>query len=512
MLMFDGHRWNKNYLVDVLHVPKLKYNLFSVGAALDKGFKMQSTRTTCELTKNENTVAVGVRRGKLFSMKFKVIYPGEMKSANKESQANVASTGMIRDWHERLVHQNLQHVKEILGRFHIRVKSEEDMFCEACAMGKMHRLPFPNSESSANAIGELIHADLCGPMETRSIGGSRYYLLLKDDYSHFRVVYFIENKAQTTRCIENFIKKAEKQCPNGVRTLRTDNGLEFVNHEMRELTHQYRIRHQRTVVYTPEQNGSAERDNRTLMEASRTLLNARKFEPRFWAEAVNTVVSVLNLTGTSSVKRTTPHELWVQKEPRIKDLRIFGEEVFTHIPKQKRQKLDAKAKRGFFVGYDGDRKGYRIWYPEDDTIQTVRDVVFTGGTHQTPKKEQEDNELLIEEMPNPSEEDNGDSEQMRNNGENQPEEQIEQNPNEIVNDEPEDAPIGRYHLNDHPAGTTITLILMRYFWQRARNQSHLRRPSETRTPTIGRGPWRRNLSRYSKTKCENSQNYLKIKR
>jgi hypothetical protein len=248
------------------------------------------------------------------------------------------------------------------------------------------------------------------------------------------------------------------------------------------------------------------------MEAARTLLNARKFEPRFWAEAVNTVVSVLNLTGTSSVKRTTPHELWVQKEPRIKDLRIFGEEVFTHIPKQKRQKLDAKAKRGFFVGYDGDRKGYRIWYPEDDTIQTVRDVVFTGGTHQTPKKEQEDNKLLIEETLNPSEEDNGDSEQMRNNGENQPEEQIEQNPNEIVNDEPEDAPIGRYHLNDHPAGTTITLILMRYFWQRARNQSHLRRPSETRTPTIGRGPWRRNLSRYSKTKCENSQNYLKIKR
>jgi transposase InsO family protein len=119
-------------------------------------------------------------------------------------------------------------------------------------------------------------------------------------------------------------------------TLRTDNGLEFVNHEMRELTHQYGIRHQRTVVYTPEQNGSAERDNRTLMEAARTLLNARKFEPRFWAEAVNTVVSVLNLTGTSSVKRITPHELWVQKEPRIKDLRIFGEEVFTHIPKQKR--------------------------------------------------------------------------------------------------------------------------------------------------------------------------------
>jgi hypothetical protein len=215
--------------------------------------------------------------------------------------------------------------------------------------------------------------------------------------------------------------------------------LEFVNREMRELTHQYGIRHQRTVSYTPEQNGSAERDSRTLMEAARTLLNASKFEPRFWAEAVNTVVRVLNLKGTSSVKGTIPHELWIQKEPRINDLRIFGEEVFIHIPKQKRLKLDAKAKRGFFVCYDDDRKGYRIWYPEDDTIQTARDVVFTGRAHQTPKKEHEDNELLIEKMPNPSEEDNGDSEQMRNNGEDQPEEQIEQNPIEIVNDEPEDA-------------------------------------------------------------------------
>jgi hypothetical protein len=176
------------------------------------------------------------------------------------------------------------------------------------------------------------------------------------------------------------------------------------------------------------------------MEAARTLLNARKFEPRFWVVAVNTVVRVLNLKGTSSVKGTTPHELWIQKEPRINNLRIFGEEVFI-IPKQKRQKLDAKAKRGFCVCYDGDRKGYRIWYPEDDTIQTVRDVVFTGRAHQTPKKEQEDNELLIEKIPNPSEEDNGDSEQMRNNGENQPEKQIEQNPIEIVNDERENTPI-----------------------------------------------------------------------
>lgn len=140
----------------------------------------------------------------------------------------------------------------------------------------MHRLPFPDSKSRTHAIDELIHVDLCGPMETRSIGESRYYLLLKGDYSYFQTVYFIENKA---RCVENFIKRTEKQCPRGVKILRTDNGLEFVNREMQKLTHQHGIRHQRTVAYISGQNDSAERDC-TLMETARAILNGRRFEPR----------------------------------------------------------------------------------------------------------------------------------------------------------------------------------------------------------------------------------------
>ncbi|KMQ90225.1 retrovirus-related pol polyprotein from transposon tnt 1-94 [Lasius niger] len=116
-------------------------------------------------------------------------------------------------------------------------------------MGKLHRLPFPHDTSKTRSIGEIVHADLCGPMPTKSFGGSKYYLLLKDDYSHYREVCFIESKTETTDCVEKFLKKAEKQCPKGVRVLRTDNGLEFVNSEMKELTSRLGIRHQRTVAY-----------------------------------------------------------------------------------------------------------------------------------------------------------------------------------------------------------------------------------------------------------------------
>ncbi|KMQ85187.1 retrovirus-related pol polyprotein from transposon tnt 1-94, partial [Lasius niger] len=268
--MFDEKNWNENHLIDVLHVSKLKYNLFSVGAALDKGLEMQSTNITCELVKDGRIVAIGVRRGKMYVMQFKVVEPKMSRWRQDPPEALITSTSTLKDWHEKLAHQNFRHVKQILDRFQI-----------------------------------------------------------PDDYSHYRATYFIESKAETTDCVENFLKKAEKQCPGGVRVLRTDNGLEFVNNEMKQLTNRLGIRHQRTVTYTPEQNGSAERNNRTLKEAG--LMLGGGFRAEFWAEAVNTAVNTLNRTGMSSVKGVTPLELWFQRKPDIKDLHIFGEEVFVRV-------------------------------------------------------------------------------------------------------------------------------------------------------------------------------------
>lgn len=371
--MFDESKWNLNHLVNVLYVPELKYNLFSVGAALDKGLKMVSTQSVCKLVDGDRTVAVGVRRNKLYMMKFE---PTSM--SEETAHANIATTNSLKNWHERLAHQNYRHVKNVLDNFEIKVTNTDEVFCDACALGKIHRLPFPVSTSITQAIGEIIHVDLCGPMQVNSIGGSKYFLLLKDDFSHFRTVYFIKSKTEVGYFVEDFLRKAEKQCPGGVRVLRTDNGTEIVNQKIKELTHNLGIRHQRTVAYTPEQNGAAERENRTIIEAARTIMQAGGFDSKFWAEAVNTANFVLNATGTSSVKDVTPFELWHQRKPNIKNLKVFGEEVYTHIPKEKRRKLDAKGKRGFFVGYEEDVKGYRIWYPDDLIIRTSRDVFFTG--------------------------------------------------------------------------------------------------------------------------------------
>ena len=76
------------------------------------------------------------------------------------------------------------------------------LFCEACVQGKQHRNPFPESKSRSTEICNIIHADLCGPMEISSIGKSRYMFLLKDDFSHFdRSISYKIN----VKCIINYM-------------------------------------------------------------------------------------------------------------------------------------------------------------------------------------------------------------------------------------------------------------------------------------------------------------------
>lgn len=152
--------------------------------------------------------------------------------------------------------------------------------------------------------------------------------------------------------------------------------LEYVNGAIKKITNEEGIRHQRTVPYTPEQNGCSERDNRTLMEAARTLILSKNLAAKFWAEAVNTAVYVLNRSGKSTMTDKTPYELWHGKRSSINHMQIFGSDVFVHIPKEKRNKLSAKSAKCIFIGYDENVKGYRVWNPETNKVQVARDVIF----------------------------------------------------------------------------------------------------------------------------------------
>ncbi|GBP46268.1 Retrovirus-related Pol polyprotein from transposon TNT 1-94 [Eumeta japonica] len=175
-----------------------------------------------------------------------------------------------------------------------RLLIEEERIKEANAVTafwqrkKIHRLPYPVSNNVTSRVCEIIHADTCGPMEKPSIGGSRYFVVFKDEYSKYRRVFFVKTKDEIKSCIKNFISQAENETGNKIKIFRSDNGTEFINKEVREVFQNKGIIHQTSVTFTPEQNGVAERENRILVEAARTMLYAKDLPISLWAESVNT--------------------------------------------------------------------------------------------------------------------------------------------------------------------------------------------------------------------------------
>lgn len=235
VLSYDGKEWKNRKLLNVLYVPKLHSNLFSGTQVSDKGFAVSTNSKRCEIKRGEDVAAVGVRDGNLYRMQFKV--------KTTEGAANVAVGGnTLKQWHEKLGHQNLAHVRNFLKRNNIKCE-EENFTCEACLMGKQHRESFKSSREKVEKCGEVIHADVCGPMQAASIGGSRYFLLMKDGYSHFRFIYCLKEKSQVFEKMQNFIALAEKQTGHKVKVIRTDNGTEFVNAAVRKMLEKGGIRH-----------------------------------------------------------------------------------------------------------------------------------------------------------------------------------------------------------------------------------------------------------------------------
>lgn len=371
VVVFNGEKWLEKHLASVLHVPELHTNLFSQGSVLDKGGSMISNKSRCEFMKDERIVAVGMRENGLYKMLIKT------KACANIEYANVAKKcDNIQVWHERLVHQNIKQVKNILRLNKIDFVDAERLNCVACILGKAHRLKFPNKEIKSKACGEVICADLCGPVEIKSVGGSKYYLLIKDEFSRYRTVFFIKEKSEVPDLIKKFITYTKIQFGHTIKVFRTDNGTEFINGPVKRLFDSEGIRFENTVPYTPEQNGLAEREMRTTFEAARTMLHARNLKKSLWAEAVNTAVFVLNRTGTSTCVNKTPYELWCNKEADIKTFKVFGEPVYAHIPKQQRKKLDKKANEYVFVGYGETVKGFRVFDAATNTVKTLRDVYF----------------------------------------------------------------------------------------------------------------------------------------
>jgi transposase InsO family protein len=201
--------------------------------------------------------------------------------------------------------------------------------CEGCALGKMHREEFPtHTDKRKRDILELVHTNVCGPMQTRSLGGAYYFLIFIDDCTKYTWVYFMRKKSDVFEYFKEFKNMVEKQTGKYIKILRSDQGGEYTSGAFIKYCKSHGIVQQYMVPHTPQQNGVAERKNRTLVECAWSMLKGKNLTNGFWVEAISTVVYLKNRSPTKSLDHKTPFEALYGYKPTVSHLRIFGSKIF----------------------------------------------------------------------------------------------------------------------------------------------------------------------------------------
>ncbi|KAF5794275.1 putative RNA-directed DNA polymerase [Helianthus annuus] len=285
-------------------------------------------------------------------------------------------------WHARLGHINFQILESMVSKGMIegvpKIKNPKQV-CEGCLAAKQTRQPFSQeAQWRAKKPFQLVHADLCGPITPKTIGGNSYFLLLVDDFSRYMWVYMLQSKDQAFERFKWFKALVEKNGKYKVETLRTDRGGEFTSKVFNEFCKQEGIRRQITAPYTPQQNGVVERRNRTILGTTRSLLKTMNVPDFLWGEAVQHAVYLLNRMATKGVVSMTPYEALKNKRPSLGKVKVFGcighvTKVGTHIPK-----LDDRSVPMVYIGLEPDCMTHRFYDPHKRRLHLARDrdVVF----------------------------------------------------------------------------------------------------------------------------------------
>ena len=149
--------------------------------------------------------------------------------------------------------------------------------------GKSARLPFPAvADRKAERVLDIVHTDLCGPKKTVTPSGNRFVMHLVDDFSRFTVTHLLKHKSEATQLIKDYVRWTENLFGRKVRVIRSDGGGEFSNNELKSFYRAEGIKAQFTAPYSPQQNGVAERKNRSITEMATCMLIDSKMEKRYW--------------------------------------------------------------------------------------------------------------------------------------------------------------------------------------------------------------------------------------
>ena len=209
-----------------------------------------------------------------------------------------------------------------------KISKPSNTLCEACRHDKQTKVQFKTKEHFASHPLELIDTDLCGPMRTKGLDGEFYFMLMIDDYTRMTTTSFLKKKSEAFECFKIYKELVKNETDLKIKCLRLDNGGEFMSKAFQQYCNENGIKRQFSTAETPQQNGVVERKNRTVQEMGRTMLKDSKLDEKFWVQAIDTVVFIINRSLLRNNCNKTPYELWKGKPANVKYFKIFGSKCY----------------------------------------------------------------------------------------------------------------------------------------------------------------------------------------
>ncbi|GJT49470.1 putative ribonuclease H-like domain-containing protein [Tanacetum coccineum] len=373
---------------NVYFVRELQFNLFSVSQMYDKKNSVFFNDTECiilfpnfKLTNESHVLLKVPRKNNMYSVYLKnIVSKGGLTCLFAKATSDESKL-----WHRRLRHINFKTMNKMVKGNLVRGLPSKlfknDQTCVVCQKGKQHRASCKSkTASSISQPLHMLHMDLFGPTFVKSLMKKMYCLVDSNDYSRFSWVLFLATKDETSGIFKSFITGVENLIDQRVKVIRYDNGIKFKNKEMNQFCERKGIKREFSVARTPQQNGVAERKNRTLIEAARTMLADSKLPTTFWAEAVNTACYVQNRVLVTKPHNKTPYELFLGRKPALGFMRPFGCPVTILNTIDHLGKFDGKADEGFFVGYSINSKAFRVFNSRTRIVEENLHVQFSENT------------------------------------------------------------------------------------------------------------------------------------
>ncbi|KAD5803413.1 hypothetical protein E3N88_14773 [Mikania micrantha] len=335
-IILEGKQDEQKLLTDVYYIPHLRNNIFSLGQATEAGCEVKMKDEFLWLSDHDGRLLMKVKRSpnRLYKLSIKSVIP-------KCFMTEMSKTPWL--WHGRLGHVNFDSLRLMSSKNMVKgvpLISHPQQVCDAC------------------------------------LAGSKYFMLIVDDFTKYMWCHLLKSKDQALEAFKVFKGKVENKYDLKLKTLRSDRGGEFTSHDFNDYCAKEGVERQVTAPYSPQQNGSVERRNRSILNMTRSMMNAMKLPQDLWAESVRHSVYLLNRLYTKPLVNKTPYEVLKGRKPNLQDVKVFGCVGYVKVTKPGLKKLEDRSISMVHLGMEPGTKGYRMYDVENNKIVVSRDVRF----------------------------------------------------------------------------------------------------------------------------------------